>query len=118
MTVSGRKNDVELDSNCFYSDKKLKVNRSATNVGPQMGAIGSRSGKSGVSSTGENIPQENFDIQVSCSASKTESRSVSLCGDSRPLVAPSTCLRSRQYFLVKQRGMTLVRETADAGRVF
>ena len=31
----------------------------------QMGAIGSRTGKSGVSSTGENIPQENFDIPVS-----------------------------------------------------
>lgn len=31
----------------------------------QMGAIGSRSGKSGVSSTGENVPQENFDIPVS-----------------------------------------------------
>ena len=38
----------------------------------QMGAIGSRSGKSGVSSTGENIPQENFDIQVSCAASTTD----------------------------------------------
>jgi len=33
-------------------------------VGYQMGAIGSRTGKSGVSSTGQNIPQENFDIKV------------------------------------------------------
>ena len=37
-----------------------------------MGAIGSRSGKSGVSSTGENIPQENFDIEVSRPAIETK----------------------------------------------
>lgn len=42
-----------------------------------MGAIGSRSGKEGVSSTGENIPQENFDIPVRSAPRCTKSESAS-----------------------------------------
>eukprot|EP00904_Undaria_pinnatifida_P006221 jgi/Undpi1/2729/HiC_scaffold_14.g06107.m1 len=49
----------------------------------QMGAIGSRSGKSGVSSTGENIPQENFDIQHMKEGLLSMVRNQDAQGDSR-----------------------------------
>ncbi|CAM9716254.1 unnamed protein product [Ectocarpus sp. 12 AP-2014] len=49
----------------------------------QMGAIGSRSGKSGVSSTGENIPQENFDIKHMKEGLLSMVRNADAQGDSR-----------------------------------
>ncbi|CAM9523759.1 unnamed protein product [Ectocarpus fasciculatus] len=49
----------------------------------QMGAIGSRSGKSGVSSTGENIPQENFDITHMKEGLLSMVRNADAQGDSR-----------------------------------
>eukprot|EP00752_Nemacystus_decipiens_P012395 g10982.t1 len=49
----------------------------------QMGAIGSRTGKSGVSSTGENIPQENFDIPHMKEGLLSMVRNADAQGDSR-----------------------------------
>eukprot|EP00903_Cladosiphon_okamuranus_P015067 g13939.t1 len=49
----------------------------------QMGAIGSRTGKSGISSTGENIPQENFDIPHMKEGLLSMVRNADAQGDSR-----------------------------------